>query len=171
MKMETNRLDEFIKSNRAEFDHMEPSRKVWDNISKNSKKRKVFQLNRALLRVAAVLVIVIISSVLLLKTNIIFPERSAQNSSDPEIRELIEAEAYYAQQVDGKLKEIQKCYYTNPELKQEIETDLNELQEMYNTLKLDLKENISQKMVIEAMIENNRIRLKLVDDVLEQIKC
>ena len=171
MKMETNRLDEFIKANRAEFDHMEPSRKVWDNISKNSKKRKVFQLNRALLRVAAVLVIVIISSVLLLKTNIIFPERSAQNSSDPEIRELIEAEAYYAQQVDGKLKEIQKCYYTNPELKQEIETDLNELQEMYNTLKLDLKENISQKMVIEAMIENNRIRLKLVDDVLEQIKC
>ena len=169
--MKTNRLEEFIKANRDEFDQMEPSQEVWENISKNSRKHKVLRLNRKLLQVAAVVVFVIISSVLILKTNILIPERSAQNNSDPELRELIEAEAYYAQQVDGRLKEIQKCYYTNPELKQEIETDLDELQEMYNTLKLDLKENISQKMVIEAMIENNRIRLKLVDDVLEQIKC
>lgn len=169
--METNRLEEFIKANREEFDQMEPSEKVWDNISKNSGKHKVLRLNSALLRVAAILVFVVISSALLLKFNTLSPGRSAQNINDPEIRELIEAEAYYAQQVDGRLKEIQKCYYTNPELKQEIETDLNELQDMYNVLKLDLKENISQKMVIEAMIENNRIRLKLVDDVLEQINC
>lgn len=169
--MKTNRLEEFIKANREEFDQMEPSQEVWENISKNSRKHKVLRLNRKLLQVAAVVVFVIISSVLILKTNILIPERSAQNTTDPELRELMEAEAYYAQQVDGRLKEIQKCYYTNPELKQDIETDLNELQDMYNTLKLDLKENISQKIVIEAMIENNRIRLKLVDDVLEQINC
>ena len=170
MKMKTNRLEEFIKENRAEFDQFEPSQKVWENISKESKKHKVIRLNKVLLRVAAVLALVMISSVLLVKTNILKTDGLAQ-ISDPEIRELIEAEAYYAQQVDGKLKEIQKCYYTNPELKEDIETDLNELQNMYNTLKLDLNENIAQKAVIEAMIENNRIRLKLVDDVLEQIKC
>jgi len=169
--MKTDRLEEFIKANRDEFDQMEPSPKVWENITKDSKKLKKLRLNRMILQVAAILVFVIISSVILLKTNILTPERSAQINSDPELRELIEAEAYYAQQVDGRLKEIQKCYYINPELKQEIETDLDELQDMYNSLKLDLKENISQKMVIEAMIENNRIRLKLVDDVLEQIKC
>ena len=42
---------------------------------------------------------------------------------------------------------------------------------MYNELKGDLKENISNKAVIEAMIDNNRTRLKLVDEVLEQINC
>jgi len=87
------------------------------------------------------------------------------------MRELIEAETFYAQQVNGKLKEIRKCYYTFPELKEEIETDLIELEEMYNILKVDLKENVSKKAVIEAMIENNRFRLKLVDQVLEQINC
>ena len=56
-------------------------------------------------------------------------------------------------------------------MKEEVEMDLNELEEMYNVLKTDLRENISNKMVIEAMIENNRFRLKLVDDVLDQIKC
>jgi len=42
---------------------------------------------------------------------------------------------------------------------------------MYRSLKSDLKENISNKEVIEAMIENNRNRMKLVDDVLAQINC
>jgi hypothetical protein len=164
-------LEDYIKENRAEFDQLEPSPKVWENISKGSKKQKIRRINTILLRVAAVFIFVVIASALLVKTNILIPERSAQNISDPELHELMEAESYYAHQVNGKLKEIQKCYNTNPELKSEIETDLNELQEMYNTLRLDLKENISQKIVIEAMIENNRIRLKLVDDVLEQINC
>ena len=69
--METNRLEEFIKANREEFDQMEPSEKVWDSISKNSGKHKVLRLNRALLRVAAILVFVVISSALLLKSNIL----------------------------------------------------------------------------------------------------
>jgi len=69
------------------------------------------------------------------------------------------------------LKEIRKCYYTYPELEDEIETDLSELESMYKVLKTDLEENISNRSVIEAMIENNRYRLKLCDDVLEQINC
>jgi hypothetical protein len=90
---------------------------------------------------------------------------------DPELQELIEAEAYYASQVNGKLEEIRKCYDTFPEIKDEVESDLIELQEMYNSLKTDLNENISKKAVIEAMIENNRYRLKMVDQVLDQINC
>ena len=49
--------------------------------------------------------------------------------------------------------------------------DLTELEEMYKVLQLDLKDNISNKAVIEAMIDNNRTRMKLVDDVLKQINC
>jgi hypothetical protein len=169
--MNTDRLEDFIKTHRDEFDQFEPSEKVWENISKTSKEPKVIRLNTMLFRVAAVLAIVVISSVLLLKTNILSPSDLAGNSNDPELQELFEAEAFYAQEVSGKLKEIRKCYNTNPELKDEVESDLNELQDMYNTLKLDLQENISKKPVIEAMIENNRIRLKLVDQVLTQINC
>jgi len=169
--MKTDRLEEFVKAHREEFDQLEPSPKVWENISATKPRSKIIRLNTVLLRVAAVLAIVLVTSVLLLKTNILAPERLAGNTSDPEIKELMEAEKFYAQEVTGKLKEIRKCYYTNPEIKNEIETDLNELQDMYNTLKLDLQENISKKEVIEAMIENNRIRLKLVDQVLTQINC
>ena len=124
-----------------------------------------------LYKIAVVVVIVIVTAALLVKNDILPTGKYAGVSDDPELRELIEAESYYANQVDSKLKEIQKCYYTFPELKQEIEGDLTELEQMYNVLKSDLRENVSNKMVIEAMIENNRYRLKLVDDVLEQINC
>ncbi len=168
--MKTDRLEEFIKNNREDFDQFEPSPKVWENIEKSGKNTKVIRMNSIWLRVAAVVAIAVISSVLLFNSNILTPTKYSKNL-DPEMRELIEAEAFYSHRVNGKLKEIRKCYYTFPELKDEIETDLIELEEMYKVLKSDLKENISSKAVIEAMIDNNRTRLELVDDVLEQINC
>lgn len=170
MKSE-ERLEQFIKNNREDFDNLEPSPEVWKNIQSaqdNTKKRRIVPI---LLRVAAVFAAVIIASAILFKTNILVPDEYAGLADDPELRELVEAESYYAHQVDTKLKEIRKCYYTYPELKQEIESDITELETMYMNLKKDLRENVSNKEVIEAMIENNRYRLKLVDDVLEQINC
>lgn len=168
--MEKNRLEEFIKENRGEFDFRTPSPEVWDKIDAATKTTKVVPLRHYFIRAAAVAVILIATVVVLWQNNLNSPTRLAENA-DPELKELIEAEAFYSSQVNQKLKEIQKCYYTFPELKHEIETDLNELEGMYQLLKNDLEENISNKSVIEAMIENNRYRLQLCDDVLNQIKC
>ena len=168
--METDRLEEFVRNNRQGFDQLEPSQKVWENISAASKKTKTRRLNVYLLRVAAVFIVVVVTSVMLYKSAILPPGYS-EIIDDPEMRELMEAETFYAQQVSGKLKEIRKCYSTFPELKVEIESDLTELEFMYNELRNDLRENISNKAVIEAMIDNNRKRLKLVDEVLDQINC
>jgi len=169
--MKPDRIEDFIKNNRDSFDHMEPSPVVWEQISQKTKKPKVIRLNPHIARAAAVLLIGIVFSVILYQSNMFSTENLANKTTDPELKELLEAEAFYAQQVNGKLKEIRKCYFTFPELKEEIETDLTELENMYKELRVDLKENISNKTVIEAMIDNNRNRLKLVDDVLEQIKC
>ncbi len=168
--MKQDRLEEFVKANRDDFDFREPSPELWKKISEKSKPQKVVPFRRYMIRLAAVLVVALVSSVLLWQSGIMSSERMAKNT-DPEILELMEAEAFYSHQVDRKLKEIRKCYYTYPELKDDVENDLDELEDMYKVLKSDLKENISNKSVIEAMIENNRFRLKLCDDVLEQINC
>ena len=170
--MKTDRLEEFVKANREGFDSREPSPELWDRINNDTKKAKVIiPFYKHLLRIAAVLAIVAITSTLLWQTGALQSNNFASNISDPELLELMEAEAFYSHQVDEKLKEIKKCYYTFPELKEEIETDLNELESMYKVLKNDLEDNVSNKSVIEAMIENNRYRLRLCDDVLEQINC
>jgi len=169
--MRTDRLEDFIKNNREAFDQFEPSEKVWENISKQKGKSRKISMVSYFLRVAAVVTIAVVFTVLITNTNIFNSEEAKAQPEDPELRELIEAEAFYASQVNEKMNEIRKCYDTFPEIKEEVETDLTELQEMYDVLKIDLNENISKKAVIEAMIENNRYRLKMVDDVLDQINC
>ena len=171
--MKPDRLESFVNENRHEFDSMEPSDKVWASISKrldeqpNARHNKFVWMKVA----AAVVVILMIPALVYLLGNSETDQSAKAVQVDPEVQELLEAEAYYAQQVTGKLAEIQKCYKVYPELKIEIEGDLNELDTMYRSLKSDLQENVSNKEVIEAMIENNRNRMKLVDDILEQINC
>jgi len=170
--MKPDRLESFVNENRHEFDCWEPSDKLWDAISSRLEEQPK-QRNRKLgwIRVAAVVAVAALGSVLVYQRINISQSVAQVQPADPEVQELIEAEAYYAQEVSGKLVEIQKCYKIYPELKSEVETDLQELESMYFSLKKDLKENVSNKEVIEAMIENNRNRMKLVDDVLEQINC
>jgi hypothetical protein len=168
--MKSDRLEQFVSENRHEFDRMEPSDKIWDSISKQLDKKSKRRMSW--MKIAAI--VALISLVPAIVYQVRFSEQRQTSKAvqiDPEVQELMEAEAFYAQEVSGKLAEIQKCYTVYPELKGEIDGDLKELDTMYRSLKSDLKENISNKEVIEAMIENNRNRMKLVDDVLAQINC
>lgn len=171
--MKPDRLESFVNENRHEFDHMEPSDKIWDAINSRLNEEPKQKVRRFYwMKIAAVAVVILLIPTLIYQLKFSEQRKMAKAvQMDPEVQELIEAEAYYAEEVSGKLAEIQKCYTVHPEIKLEVEDDLNELESMYHLLKNDLKENISNKEVIEAMIENNRNRMKLVDDVLEQINC
>lgn len=171
--MKPDKLESFVNENRHEFDRMEPSDRMWEAISGQlSKELKPRNRKFMWMKIAAVMFLTLLIPTVIYQVKF-SDQKQSENAAvvDPEVQELIEAEAFYAQEVSGKLAEIQKCYKVHPELKMEIEGDLNELESMYLSLKGDLKENISNKEVIEAMIENNRNRMKLVDDVLEQINC
>jgi len=171
--MKNDRLEDFVRAHRDEFDVQTPSPEMWDELSrklpgKADKRRRIVRW----VSIAAVLAGVIIGSGVVLQSLLSKQDAiSVAQETDSEVKELLEAEAYYAQQVNGKLQEIQKCYRLHPELESEVEGDLLELEQMYNVLKQDLAENVSNKEVIEAMIENNRFRLKLVSVVLEQVNC
>jgi len=164
----TNRLEDFVKANREEFDDLEPSPNVWKKIRNNSNP-KIYKINRYLLRIAAVIAVAAVSTVLITRT--VLKETKYSRINDPEVSELRDTERYYAQRINGKLEQIRKCYSKIPGIKEEVEADLQELEIMYQKLKDDLQDNISNKSVIEAMIENNRNRLELVESVLKQINC
>jgi len=164
------RFEDFMQEHKDDFDVYEPSPKVWDHIEtainpKRSLKRYLW-LGGA---VAAVLVVALLTTVVSNMSN----ENTLEltRSLDPELVELIETEAFYASKVNSKLTEIRNCYYVFPELKSEIESDLSELDNLYKDLKNDLNDNIYNREVIEAMIQNSRQKLELVDRVLKQINC
>jgi len=171
--MKPDRLESFVNENRHEFDPMEPSDKIWDSInSQLNKGKKPVVRKFIIMKIAAVLAVIVLIPAIVYQIKFSEQKQSAKAVQiDPEVQELIEAEAFYAQEVSVKMTEIQRCYKVYPELKSQIQSDLTELETMYFSLKKDLNENISNKEVIEAMIENNRNRMKLVDDVLGQINC
>ncbi|MGD2034222.1 MAG: hypothetical protein PVF73_04140, partial [Bacteroidales bacterium] len=51
-------------------------------------------------------------------------------------------------------------------LEEELQTDLSELDSIYEGLKDDLKDNIANHEVIEAMIQNYRLRIAILEDML-----
>jgi len=164
------KLEDFMRDNRDDFDSELPSLDLWDKIeSKLEKKEKgKHKFLKIASAVAAVLILAIVGTYMLKPQS---DNNRYANITDPELKNLLETEAFYAQKVSLKVGEIQKCYKIHPELKMDIENDLNELDTMYRELEKDLDDNLYNREVIEAMIQNNRFRLEMVDRVLNQINC
>ena len=166
------KLEDFMRENRDDFDSKLPSIDLWDKIEskleKEKKKTRTLNIWKVSAAVAAVLVLALIGTFMLNSQD---SYQKYANVSDPELKELLETEAYYSEKVSFQLNEINKCYKIFPELKSDIESDLNELDNMYKELESDLNENFYNREVIEAMIQNNRLRLEMVDRVLNQINC
>ncbi|HAM10742.1 MAG TPA: hypothetical protein DCP74_10825 [Bacteroidales bacterium] len=55
---------------------------------------------------------------------------------------------------------------TNPELKKELNNDLLQIDSIYADLKKDLKDNIANQEVVEALIRNYTIKIKILEDLL-----
>ena len=165
------KLEDFIRDNRDDFDSELPSPELWNRIESKLGKKEMgkYKFLKIASAVAAVLVLALIGTYLLKPADDHY--RKYANVSDPEIKNLLETEAFYAKEVSTKIDEIQKCYKIYPDLKMDIENDLNEPDQMYRDLEKDLDDNLYNKEVIEAMIQNNRFRLEMVDRVLNQINC
>lgn len=79
--------------------------------------------------------------------------------------ELAEIEAYYVSQVNDRMEDL-KEYQTDPAIAETIET----LEEEYKSLSKELGKGGDDEKIIEAMIENYRLKLMVLEDVLRTIK-
>lgn len=79
--------------------------------------------------------------------------------------ELAEIEAYYVSQVNDRMDDLKK-YQTDPAIAETIET----LEEEYKSLSQELGKGGDDEKIIEAMIENYRLKLMVLEDVLRTIK-
>ncbi len=165
-------LEQFVDRNRDAFNQFEPSPDVWGAIEKSLDKapaQKAGRWRRYLYRAAVVLAIFATSvftveflhqqGIQLVKTEKI------DGSGIPELRE---AENYYNARLQEKLDEAKPILMDNPELGSELNRDLNELDSIYNELKDDLKDKVATTEVVEALIQNYRLRIDILEDLLHQ---
>jgi len=89
-----------------------------------------------------------------------------KDAVEVEIPELREAEMYYSGMISAMLEEAKPLLAEYPSLEEELHYDLSELDSIYDGLKNDLKDNIANHEVIEAMIQKYRLRLAILEDLL-----
>lgn len=165
----SDRLEDFVKQHREEFDLREPDPSVWLKI--NPANTPVVKERRPLrwLRVAAAIAVIFAGS-----AAGIYYLTGGSNEADLYSNEIYlqmqETEAFYTRMVAERYKELQPFLAANPVAHDMLDTDLAELDQAYQELKGDLKDNISNPEVIEAMILNYRVKLEILEDLLNQLK-
>jgi len=171
--MKKDRLEQFITENRDQFDIHEPDDRVWNKInSRIHKNRRDLSLKKVIWW-AAVIFITFTASFLLQeflhRNNSVTGIKDKKNHKF-EIPELQEAEIYYASLVDEKIIEIEPLLKDQPELGYALNNDLAELDSIYAELQNDLKDNIANDEVVEAMIQNYRLKLEILEDFLTNLQ-
>jgi hypothetical protein len=171
-----DRLEEYIRQNRLEFETEIPPEQTWKkirvDITRNSNANPLglkFYLSRA-----AIILVIFASGFILSRVFYsIEPGKTNQISrqeKEIKIPELEEAEAYYSNLVNNKLREVSPMLMKHPEIKKDIHADFSELDSIYAELKTDLNDNIANQEVIEAMIQNYRLKLEILEDILAHFK-
>lgn len=172
--MSTDRLEKFIMGHRDEFDDMEPRPGLFKEVETKKPIIRMLNWNSPVWKAAAVVIIFV--------SSYFFHDwMSQRNDNQDEVAEiqtenpseivkmLIEAEAYYSAQISARQEEFTLATLSNPEIKQDIDYDLATLDSVYADLRRDLKDNAANEEVIEAMIQNYRLKLQILEDVLSQI--
>jgi len=95
------------------------------------------------------------------------PGKAGKENVMPGLRE---AEAYYTGLVNQKLNELEPILANCPSLEEEVNYDMSELDSVYIQLKIDLKDNMANQEVIEAIIENYRLKISILEDLLKELE-
>ncbi|MCX6235436.1 MAG: hypothetical protein NT175_12100 [Bacteroidetes bacterium] len=177
--MKTDKLEKFIINHREEFDDMTPNPKLWERVGRQHRKPLIRSINwkRISLRAAAVLLIFIASYFFHdfignhQKSNGSMKEQVEVTPKGNEMTKTFkEAEAFYTSQINSKKEEVFRFADSRPEIKQEINVEFTQLDSIFTQLKRDLKDNIDNQGIIEAMIQNYRIKLEILEDILNQLQ-
>jgi len=171
--MKEDRLEQFIAENRDQFDLYDPDEKVWKEISKTIHRKRFFTSWKTVVWRAAAVIVIFAASFMFWEymshSNILIGrmEKKVKKLDIPELRE---AEIYYTNMVDNRMDEIRPLIEEDPQLRDELNRDLSELDSIYSELQKDLTDNIANDEVVEAMIQNYRLKLEILEDLLEHLQ-
>jgi hypothetical protein len=167
-----DKLEEQIRNNRENLNKYDPSSDIWEKI-RGRLRRDRFPISKWL-SIAAMIVIVLGTVILFFRPG---NNQSAFNNeilngrrhyqTNPQFKE---TEVYYNNLVNSLYTEATPLLTGNPEIKKELTTDISQLDSICSEIKNDLKDNIDNQEVVEALIQNYRIKIRLLEDMLTILK-
>lgn len=162
-------FEKHIRENAAQFDTQKADRaKLWANISAELQKEepKVIPLwKRPMLRIAA--------SVVLLVGIAGFIGLSIYGGGTAETqyvsKELLEIDMHYQNLVSYQVQLVRSNPNLTEEDKAEFLSFMDELDAEYETLREEMRKNLDNERVLEAIVANYKKRIELIENLLKQI--
>ncbi len=166
-------LEEKIRKNRDHYDAREPEEghferfadRLDERFHEKKERRKGFRILRY---AAAVLLIAGISGILLYQ----YAGRSSQVAANPVVQELSTVKDHYNRLADRKLGQINACAPTGEEANKInglAKEQLQKLDEDARNLEEELENDGSNERVYGALVSNYRTRIKILDNIINQI--
>lgn len=160
-------LEKFIRENRDHLDRHEPDQNIWSKIEIPSPGRR-YSLNGIIARAAVVAILVASSFILYSITT--SGNRSDQNKRQISVAKLpndfIETEIYYYTRINNLLAEAKPLLLSNPGIENSYMPEISTLDSLCIEIRRDLKDNISNQEVIEALVMNYRIKVDILEEML-----
>ena len=161
-----DRLEEFIKENRAEFDTAEPQHAVWERIDVALGEKKIKALNSQMwLWKAAVIVLIGAVGFLMIDR---FGGNTPSMNEMSAVEEFKELETFYSSLISEKKTEIDNEISDN-ELFTFLTTDIEEIDAIYAELKNTFDEEHETPVIVDALVHLLRQKLHLLSSQLDAI--
>jgi hypothetical protein len=162
-------FEQFFEVNHDAFDSQMPSDALWDKIAAEAdikeRNNKVLFI-KWLKTSAAVGIVVILTTIGWQLLN----RSQQQQTLSPFQAQLNEATQYYENEINTKTSMVLELTANQPDVRQNVTEDLAGLDSAMVQLKNDLKDNVSNAEVLEAMIQNYRLKLQILEQILSYVK-
>jgi len=163
-----DRLEEYIRKNREALDIHSPSAEIWLKVNNTMRPRR--PVKKWLAIAASVAVLAVLSVFFYQAGRNSVNQRLVSDEEMPARLQLREADAYYTKQINSLYNEAEPLLTANPELKAELNNDLIQVDSIYADLKKDLKDNIANQDVVEALIRNYEIKIEILQEMLDVLR-
>ncbi len=164
--MQDDRLEEFIKENRAELDTKEPSHSVWERIDISLSDGKVKTLQPSMWIWKAAVVVLLAAVTFLMVDRYTF--KTGEVAEITTLEEFQELETFYASLISEKKLKIDDQISTD-EFFTFLKADIEEIDAIYAELKRTFDEEQETPVVLNALVHLLRQKLHLVNSQLDVI--
>ena len=196
LELDKSPIEGFVEAHQSDFDTHEPPASLWANISEELEKdageaekesAKIIGLQKpertvsvkVVWQIAASFLLLLVASVLfqnwyLNQNNGELANRNKREEPSLEQKvaqlapELLEAEAYYSQQISQKLVQLRSMDLAELGIDEvQFEQQIGMLDSAYTQMKTDLVESAANERVLNAMIENLQMRMEMLNSQLQ----
>ena len=167
-----NKLDKHIRTNRKQFDSFEPSEGHMARFREKLSPAPVSFYARIPygLKVAAVLLLVAVSSVLIYEQAQLYYTSRQKPIQVIVPGEFGEARIYYTSLINKKYSEIDRLNITDPGQKEILIKEMEEMDHLFHFLQKDLQANPTDERILSAMITHYQMKLEIMGHIIQQLE-